>query len=293
MNVLLALAVLANPPVYDAESTLRKLAPQYPHIRIASAEAPAPIQVRKGLAYAQRGERPLALDLYLPGPSQTRPPVVVLVHGGGWRSGDRSNLAPLAARLAARGYAAATVSYRLSGEAQYPAAIIDVKDSLAWLASHQQEFGFDASRIVVAGGSAGGQIAALVGMTDRSVRAVINIDGLSDFTSPEALKHEDDPAKNPSAAGAWFGGRYAEKRTLWHEASPINYVGKDSPPVLFIGSGEARFSVGREAMVERLAANGVRSSVVVFPGTPHSFWLFDPWLAPTVDAIDAFLKGLF
>lgn len=293
MNVLLALAVLANPPVYDAESTLRKLAPQYPHIRIASAEAPASVQVRKGLAYAQRGERPLALDLYLPGPSQTRPPVVVLVHGGGWRSGDRSNLAPLAARLAARGYAAATVSYRLSGEAQYPAAIIDVKDSLAWLASRQQEFGFDASRIVVAGGSAGGQIAALVGMTDRSVRAVINIDGLSDFTSPEALKHEDDPAKNPSAAGAWFGGRYAEKRTLWHEASPINYVGKDSPPVLFIGSGEARFSVGREAMVERLAANGVRSSVVVLPGTPHSFWLFDPWLAPTVDAIDAFLKGLF
>ncbi|MDT1842825.1 alpha/beta hydrolase, partial [Acinetobacter baumannii] len=86
-------------------------------------------------------------------------------------------------------------------------------------------FRFDQARVAIAGGSAGGQIAALVGMTDNgAIRAVVNIDGLSDFTSPEALQHEDDPAKNPSAAGAWFGGRYAEQRALWHAASPISHV---------------------------------------------------------------------
>lgn len=290
---LFALPLLANAPVYDAESTLRKLAASYPHISIARAEVPASVRVHKRVEYARRGDRTLALDLYLPAPSANKPPLVVLVHGGGWRSGDRSTLAPLAARLAARGIAAATVSYRLSGEAPYPAAIHDVKESLAWLAARQAEYGFDGSRIAVAGGSAGGQIAALVGMTDRTVRAVVNIDGLSDFTSPEALKHEDDPNKNPSAAGAWFGGRYAEKRELWHEASPINHVGKDSPPVLFIVSGEARFSVGREAMAAKLALHGVYSTVTALPGTPHSFWLFDPWLTPTVDAMEDFLQRAF
>jgi acetyl esterase/lipase len=120
------------------------------------------------------------------------------------------------------------------------------------------------------------------------VAAVVNIDGLSDFTSDEARRYEDDPLK-PSAAGAWFGGRFAERPDLWREASPLFHVGRATPPMLFIGSGEPRFSVGRAQMAGRLQAWGVPYRVVVLPDTPHSFWLFDPWLAPTVDAIVAFL----
>jgi pectinesterase len=121
------------------------------------------------------------------------------------------------------------------------------------------------------------------------VQAIVNIDGLSDFTSEAARKYEDDPARQPSSAGAWFGGRYAEKEALWREASPLFYVNAKTPPVLFIGSGQARFSVGREDMMARLGAAGVPGRVVVVPGTPHSFWLFDPWLGPTVEATVAFL----
>jgi len=77
---------------------------------------------------------------------------------------------------------------------------------------------------------------------------------------------------------------------LWREASPITHVGKDSPPVLFIISGVPRFSVGREAMAAKLASHGIYSDTVALPGTPHSFWLFDPWLAPTVDAMTGFLE---
>jgi len=276
---------------YNAETTYRKLVRDYPFIRIAGSEAPAPVTVRKDLAYAQRGGLSLALDLYLPGPGRGPAPLVLLVHGGGWGSGERTNMAPLAARLAARGYAAATVGYRLSGQARYPAAIDDVKEALRWLRTQAVSFGIDPARVAIAGGSAGGQIAALVGMTQpQAVRAVVNIDGLSDFTSEEALRYEDDPAKKPSAAGAWFGGRYAEQPALWRDASPINHVGKDSPPVLFIVSGMPRFSVGREAMIARLAQHGVVTDTVALPGTPHSFWLFDPWLAPTADAICSFFE---
>jgi acetyl esterase/lipase len=121
------------------------------------------------------------------------------------------------------------------------------------------------------------------------VQAVVSIDGLSDFTSELALKYEDDPKKNPSAAGAWFGGRYAEKTALWREASPIQYVRAGMPPILFIGSGQPRFSAGRDEMVAKMNAAGVPTQVTVLEDTPHSFWMFDPWLQPTVDATVEFL----
>jgi acetyl esterase/lipase len=287
---------LVNP--YTAETTYRRLLPDYPLIRMADPAPPIGATLLKAHQYASD----LQLDLYLPaikgrdgnatgvtGPA----PLVVLVHGGGWRSGDRHEMAPLAARLAARGYAAATVDYRLSGQALYPAAIEDVKESINWLRSHAQQFGIDPRRVAVAGGSAGGQIASLVGVRSGLVQAIVNIDGLSDFTSPEARKHEDDPAKNPSAAGAWFGGNYAAKTALWHEASPTFYVTPKTPPILFIGSAQPRFSVGRDEMIVKLKAAGVAHQVVMLPASPHSFWMFDPWLAPTVDAMVGFLDKQF
>lgn len=356
---------------YNAGTTLAKLAGQYPYIAIASAEAPAPVRVQRGLTYVKRDAHALKLDLYLPGANAAQgagvsagsarakdpgpsahgqagkrsgdragavanalagggerasggasgaagdlasarlAPLVVLVHGGGWRSGERENLAPLAARLAARGIAAATISYRLSGEAQYPAAIHDVKQAVRWLRAAAPQYAIDAGRIAIAGASAGGQIAALAGMTNgqpafdpdagatgasaasSAVQAIINIDGLSDFTSEQARQYEDDPAKSPSAAGAWLGGRYADRAEVWREASPLTHAGAGSPPVLFITSGQARFSVGREQLAERLRQYGIASEHVNLAGTPHSFWLFDPWLAPTVEAMESFLQRTF
>jgi len=298
VTLLLAMAVAlsgcATVSQYTADTTYAKLIGQYPHIVVASSAVPPEVRVLRGLTYVRYGARALQLDLYLPrnavGVAQ---PAIVLVHGGGWRSGTRRNLAPMAIRLAQRGYAAATVSYRLSPEARYPAAVDDVRQSVRWLRAHTGQYGIDPERIAIAGGSAGGQIASLVGVTGRggsALQAIINIDGLSDFTSAAARLHEDDPAKKPSSAGAWFGGNYAEKAALWHEASPLFHVNARTPPVLFIGSGQTRFSTGREVMVERLTEHGVASSVLVLPGTPHSFWLFDPWLEPTIDAMDAFLR---
>jgi pectinesterase len=264
------------------------------------------VRALKDIVYVQRGEHALALDLYLPAHPKPGPiPAIVFVHGGGWRTGVRANFAPMAIRMAERGYAAATISYRLSPEALYPAAVQDARAAVRWVRTHAAEYGIDPSKIAIGGGSAGGQIAALAGVTDglarfdpdggpdavsSGVQAIVNIDGLSDFTSDAARKYEDDPAKQPSSAGAWFGGRYAEKAALWHEASPLFYVNAKTPPVLFIGSAQARFSVGREEMMARMREAGVPGRVLVLPDTPHSFWLFDPWLGPTVEAADAFLR---
>ena len=292
---------------YDAPHTYDKLVRTYPFIRVASAAVPADVTKIANQTYVQYGTRCLKLDLYLPAAARTGHdvPVVVLVHGGGWGSGSRALFVPMAVRLAQRGYAAATISYRLSGEAQYPAAIHDARAAVRWVRAHAGEFHLDPQRIALAGGSAGGQIASLAGVTGHldqfdpgaatsavssAVQAIVNIDGLSDFTSEAARANEDDPRKHPSAAGAWFGGRYAEKTAAWREASPIQYVRPGMPPILFIGSSKPRFSVGREEMVARMTQAGVASRVVVLPDTPHSFWLFDPWLQPTVAATVEFLN---
>jgi acetyl esterase/lipase len=303
------------PESYTAATTYKKLVRNYPFIRIAGTEAPPSVRAITGITYAQRGGHALQLDLYLPAqalPAQAKAgsvPGIVFVHGGGWRTGVRANFAPMAIRMAERGYAAATISYRLSPEALYPAAVQDARAAVRWMRSHAAEYGIDPGRIAIGGGSAGGQIAALAGVTpglarfdpedgadavSSAVQAIVNIDGLSDFTSEAARKNEDDPAKQPSSAGAWFGGRFAEKAALWREASPLFYVNARTPPILFIGSAQPRFSVGREEMVARMREHGVASRVVLLPDTPHSFWLFDPWLAPTVDAtvqfLDAYLR---
>jgi pectinesterase len=297
------------PESYTAETTYKKLAKAYPFIRIAGSEVPPSVRALTGITYVQRGGHALQLDLYLPAAAKASPvPGIVFVHGGGWRAGVRANFAPMAIRMAERGYAAATISYRLAPEALYPAAVQDARAAVRWMRAHASEYGIDPSKIAIGGGSAGGQIAALAGVTDglarfelearpdgepgsvsSAVQAIVNIDGLSDFTSEAARKYEDDPAKQPSSAGAWFGGRYAEKAALWREASPLFYVNAKTPPILFIGSAQPRFSVGREEMVARLGEAGVASRVVLVPETPHSFWLFDPWLGPTVEATVSFL----
>ncbi len=295
---------------YTAESTYKKLAGTYPDIHIASKQPPATVKLLRNIDYVSYQGKALQLDVFMPARSSSSPalPGVVLVHGGGWRSGTRDNLAPMAIRLAERGYVAATISYRLSDEARYPAAIHDVKAAIRWMRTHAAEYQLDPRRIAVAGGSAGGQIAALVGVTnDRpefdpqaqlsavssAVQATINIDGLSDFTSEEARKYEDDPRKQPTAAGVWLGGDYAEKSEIWKQASPLTHISSNTPPSLFIISTQKRFSLGRAEMVERLNTLGIHHQTVQLPDTPHSFWLFDPWLDTTVDAMTVFLGKMF
>ncbi|MRW93330.1 alpha/beta fold hydrolase [Duganella sp. FT80W] len=301
LSAVLAAALVATPPcveppadpsnTYDVPHTYEKLVREFPFIQIASDALPDGVTKLADQVYAQYGARCLKLDAYLP--AGERLPVVVFVHGGGWKAGFRSEFVPMALRLTQRGYAAVTVSYRLSGEAPYPAAVQDVQQAVRWVRAHARQLHIDPQRIVLAGGSAGGQIAALAGVTGKDgaeVQAIINIDGLSDFTSELALKYEDDPKKNPSSAGAWFGGRYADQPARWREASPIRYVRAGMPPILFIGSAQPRFSAGREQMMAQMTQLGVASDKLLLPDTPHSFWLFDPWLQPTVEASVAFLR---
>jgi len=294
---------------YTPETTYQKLIGEYPFISIVSLDVPKAVTEMKNLTYVRYGNRVLQLDLYLPkNKSRKKTPAVIFIHGGGWRAGYRTNFTAFAIAMAERGYAAATISYRLSPEAQYPAAIYDAHAAIRWLRKNANRYQINHNQIAIAGGSAGGQIASLAGVTSdlekfdpalkksrvfNKVQAIINIDGLSNFTSPAALFYEDDPKKNPSAAGAWFGGRYHEKTELWQEASPIFYVNQSTPPILFLISNQQRFSLGYQDMIEKMKPFNIPYQVTQIPDTPHSFWLFDPWLQPSVDAVEKFLSSQF
>lgn len=316
LSVAAPCAIAAPKPAYEntytAENRFAQDVKNFPSIRIASTAVPEEVIEKKDITYVRYGDRELQLDLYIPkkladaGFTNTTPGVV-LVHCGGWQAGYRTHLTPMAIELAKAGYVAATITYRLAPEAQYPAAVNDVKAAIRWLRSNAADYGVDPARIAVGGSSAGGQIASLTGVTNHllrfdpqaqdsdvssAVQLILNIDGLSDFTSAEARKHEDLPA-GQSAAGAWFGGNYAEKRDLWHDASPTYYVGETTPPVLYLNSAQERFHVGRDEMMAKLAIYGIPTKTVTLANTPHTFWLYEPWIKPAAEVVVEFLDEHF
>ena len=250
--------------------------------------------------------RNLSLDIYLPPSSEAeKRPAILMLHGGGWRSGDRSHNNPLAGQLAANGFVAVPVEYRLSTEALYPAAVHDVKAAIRWLRTHASTYAIDTNRIAVLGFSAGGQLAALIGSTNyesdfegkggnashsSTVQAVVDIDGILAFIHPES--GEGDDSQHTSAATYWFGYGKAERPELWRQASALTHVDKNMPPILFLNSSVARMHAGRDDLVVKLHELGIYSEVHMFPDAPHTFLFFNPWFAPTVRYVSGFLHRI-
>lgn len=207
----------------------------------------------------------------------------------------------MAQQLAARGFVAVTVEYRLSPEAQYPAGIHDLKAALRWMRAHGAELGLDTSKIAAYGCSSGAQMASFLGTTggmpqfegtegypeySSRVQAVLNIDGIVSFVHPEA-------AAEGEMAGQWLGGSRAENWKNWKEASPLEYAGPQCPPFLFVNCTIPRFHAGRDDLFRILTAAGIYHEVHTLPESTHSFWVVHPWFEPTLRYSAAFLHHVF
>lgn len=132
------------------------------------------VRLVRDVVYSTVGGRELRLDIFYPaGRKRKGYPGVLLIHGGGWRSGDKSQQGPLAQQLAAKGYVALAVEYRLSPEAPYPAAVLDVKAAVRWMRANAATLRLDATKISALGCSSGGHMAALLGTTNglKALRA--------------------------------------------------------------------------------------------------------------------------
>lgn len=228
-------------------------------------------------------------------------PAILLIHGGGWSKRQIEADRPLAERLALRGYVVAQVAYRLSTEARYPAALHDCKAALRFMRAHAAEYKIDSSRIGCAGGSAGGHLSALVGMTggltevegtggspDQStaIKACVVLAATMDLIEANKDKNSDSHVV--------FFGPIAGNRPAYVQASPITHVSKASPPTLFIEGEKDTLKTGRAEMQEKLKAAGVTTELVTLKDAPHPYWMSQPWLDETAKAMsdwfDKYLK---
>ena len=239
--------------------------------------------VERDVVFAERvGFRPLTLDLHLPEASAA--PVVLFVHGGGWRLGSRRTFIPGLAeaesfgRITAAGFAVAAVDHRLSGEARFPGPIDDVVAAIDWLVEHGAEHGVDPSRIVLWGESSGAHVAVLATLRrPEQVAGVVDWYGPADLTRLGRHLFPDDPDRfdlDPGTREAGLlGGPVGALPDLAAAASPALQVVAGLPPFL-VSHGEADDLMPiaqSEALVAALTAEGVPVEFARVPGAGH-FW---------------------
>ncbi|MCU4177271.1 alpha/beta fold hydrolase [Carboxylicivirga sp. N1Y90] len=276
---------------YTVWSALKKVKKKYPKVTLAKVDAKG-VLMQEDVIFFSHKERDLHADLYrLTKNDKCDKPLVVLIHGGGWRSGNKSMMESLAQKLALQGYVTVAIEYRLSDEATYPAAFNDIEDALDFFKLNAKQFQIDSNQIVLLGCSAGASLASLLAVTSEkhSIKALVNIDGIIDFTDHNESGKDLDP-KEPSAGARFFGCTFKQCPEVWKEASAVNHVNKYAPPSLFVNSSISRFHAGRDAYVSVLKANNIYYEIHILNDSPHSFWLFEPWFAETSHHILHFLK---
>ncbi|WP_395735652.1 alpha/beta hydrolase fold domain-containing protein [Prosthecobacter sp.] len=235
------------------------------------------------IVYAKVNDHELKLDLYLPKDSK-KPPLVVFIHGGGWKAGSYKNCST--SWLTESGFAVASISYRLSQVAVFPAQIHDCKGAVRWLRAHAGEYGYDATRVGVAGTSAGGHLVLLLGTTggvpeyegnvggnlDQSsaVQAVADYFGPSDFI----LRSENQPIKTEDPKSTVFlllGGPVKKNLELARFASPVFQVSAGDAPLLIIhGDKDGTVHLDQsQRMVDVYQKAGLEVALQVVPGGGH------------------------
>ena len=236
------------------------------------------------LSYVSSGHEAQRLDLYLPASGDGASPLIIWIHGGAWQSGSKEGIPAAAKELVARGYAVASVGYRLSQVARYPAQIEDGKAAVRWLRAHAHEYGIDPDRIGVWGESAGGHLAALLGVTGsiRDFDVGEHLDQSSavqcvvDWYGPANLLHWGGP-ENPSidspesAIYRLLGGPVSQNREAARRASPVHLVnGRSAPFLLIHGDQDPVVPLAQSHMLhEALLKAGVESELLTITGAAH------------------------
>jgi acetyl esterase/lipase len=266
-----------NNPVFNHFWTYVLLAALQLVPTLANANSTLPLIDK---AYVNGGGPSQRLDLYVPEQiAHTAPPLLVWIHGGGWREGDKRQH-PLKPFLA-QGYAVASINYRLSGEAPFPAQIDDVRTAIQWLRANASTYGFDPQRIGVIGHSAGGHLSALFGVTaygENAVQAVCSLSGTIDM---ERLFEQAHDKKRQAALMALFAGSLQDKRAQVRAASPLQYITRNAPPLLLVhGALDTVVPVEHaQLFADALKAKADHPpKLVILEDTTHAIFLNPRWL---------------
>lgn len=281
-----------------------------PHWRILAAAPFRGRQVEKirNVEFRRVAGRALRLDVYRRRGGGNKRPVLLYFHGGAWTVGDKTEQGlPLLHHLAREGWVCFSANYRLSPGATFPDQLNDAKAALDWIRIHGEEYGADPSFVAVAGGSAGGHLAALVGLTanevrdqerfeevDRSPQATVLLYGITDVTNRLGVQSDRfvSMLMEPIVVKAFL----ADEPDKFREASPFDQIHRDAPPFLVVqGEGDTLAPVQEaQAFVARLRALSQSPVLYMeFPGAQHIFDLFYSYRsARMIEGVVAFLEGL-
>lgn len=246
-------------------------------------DAPPAVDFKTNIEYTNPDDQHLQLNIAMPPDAKGALPAILCIHGGGFRAGTRDGYNDLCKRLAAHGYVAATVSYRLAPKYQFPAAVHDVKAAVRWLRANAKEYHIDPERIGVTGGSAGGHLAQFLGVTQgvkqfegeggnaeqsSNVKCVVNVYGPSDFTKSYG-KSVDAAEVLP----LFLGGNLETQWNRHIQASPLYWVTPEASPTLIIHGTEDKYVAYEQAqwMHDRLKAATVEVELLTLQGAGHGF----------------------
>jgi acetyl esterase/lipase len=289
LNKFLIVAGIAVQPAMAADELLP---PPTAHPAVKKAAAPD-VPKFANVQYGDGTNTANLLDIYLPEKVDKPVPVVVWVHGGGWANGDKSPSKQFL-QLLPHGFAVASINYRLSGEAPFPAQIDDCKGAIRYLRAHAKEFQIDPDRIGVWGVSAGGHLVALLGTSgdvkelEGKVGGNLNVSSrvqaVSDYAGPTDLSKvfaqgADMPAfmNNVVLRGYYEnllgGGPVETHPDLIRLANPITYVTADDPPFqIFHGDKDVMVPIGQaQLLADALKVKGVECDYTILPGMGHGF----------------------
>lgn len=249
------------------------------------------IEIEPSITYGMAGDVQLQLDLAKPKEGDGPFPALVLIHGGGWVGGNRHSFRPYMEEAARRGYVAVTISYRLTqpdpetklGKEPFPAQIHDCKCAIRWLRSVAEKYHVDPERIGVAGGSAGGHLSLLVGLTDEKaglegdgghvefssrVQAVVNI-----FGPTELVKAYDDVPLVRDLLIALCGGTPEQAKEAYKAASPVTYISKEDPPILTLHGDKDEIVLVSQATLfdEAMKKAQARHELLILKDQGHGF----------------------
>jgi arylsulfatase A len=264
----------------------------------------ASLNVKPGITYARYGDRSLEMDIYRPKGHWGALPAIVCIHGGGWAKGNRASHEKVAQALAARGYVAATISYRLSSEAPFPAAIHDCKAAVRYLRANAKKLGIDPEKIGAIGLSAGGHLTALLA-TSSGVAELEGTGGNAEFSSAiqaavpmgAQTELESERTRNISAQAErgqiwrqFLGGSLEQQPATYRLASPLHHLDANDPPCWFITGESDDPSTRADAFRKRLVELGVDSGLTVIRDAPHPFLGRQAWFDEMVSRADQFFQ---
>lgn len=272
---------------------------------LACFTASASYTLEKDIVFKQLDDKALKLDLYMPeATTDTKRPLLIWVHGGAWKRGSKDDIPlknPLLLNsMIGEGYALAAVSYRLSGEASFPAPVSDINDAINYLHQHADRYNLAADNLIVMGRSAGGHLANLIGATNThgdidfyekpnyKVNAVVSFFGPTDLL---ALGNKGNrPTTERASVSRFLGTIPSHDPELAKQASPTSYINEESPAFIMLhGDLDKQVPLEQSIMMKTLLdEHGIDNQLYIEEGVGHSAPIFDT--QKYVPSVVAFVK---